>query len=97
MQISTFSASKLTVFAFSILFSRRTWKLIGLGIVIGSLWYSIHTFINTYNIVWSHGVYGVVTEQKWDEVVNSQGDMNFLEAEVGRLERHISNLEGIIN
>ena len=92
MQLSTFSASRFTVAAFNIFFSKRTWKLISIGIVLGSLWYSYYSFTRQFNIVFSNGVYGVVTEQKWDEVVNGPTQLNFYQAENDRLERSIESL-----
>lgn len=71
MKISTFTAPRLAVWTFNVLFNVRTWKLIGTGVVLASLWYSIHTFINTYNIVWSNGIYGIVTESKNHEIVTA--------------------------
>lgn len=91
MKALTFSASRFTVFAFNVFFSLRTWKYIGIGIVLGSLWYSYYSFTRQFNIVYSHGVFGVITEAKWDEVVNSPARLNFLESENARLERQIES------
>jgi hypothetical protein len=72
MQLSTFSASKFTVFVFNILFSVRTWKIMGCAVILFSLWYSYYSFTHTFNIVKEDGIYGIVSESKWHDIVTAQ-------------------------
>lgn len=60
MHLSTFSANKLLIFIFNLLFSKRTWKILFILISLGSMYTSYHFVQKVYNFHCKEGGYFIL-------------------------------------
>lgn len=46
-------------------------KFLKYGLLVAVIFYGIYSFKHQFNIVHQDGIYGIVTEAKWDQIVNN--------------------------